>query len=62
MNALCEDTGNVYETVKIIAKRSNQISVEMKSELEKKLQEFKFILIIWKKFLKPRANRDFKVL
>lgn len=40
MNALCEDTGNVYETVKIIAKRSNQISVEMKSELEKKLQEF----------------------
>lgn len=40
MNALCEDTDNVYETVKIIAKRSNQISVEMKSELEKKLQEF----------------------
>src|SRR5574344_1798353 len=40
MNALCEDTGNIYETVKIIAKRSNQISVEMKSELEKKLQEF----------------------
>lgn len=40
MNALCEDTGNVYETVKIISKRSNQISVEMKSELEKKLQEF----------------------
>jgi DNA-directed RNA polymerase subunit K/omega len=40
MNTLCEDTGNVYETVKIISKRSNQISVEMKSELEKKLQEF----------------------
>jgi len=40
MNALCEDTGNVYETVKIIGKRSNQISVEIKSELEKKLQEF----------------------
>lgn len=40
MNALCHDTGNTYETVKIIAKRSNQISVEMKSELEKKLQEF----------------------
>lgn len=40
MNKLCEDTGNVYETVKIIAKRANQISVEMKSELEKKLLEF----------------------
>lgn len=40
MNGLAEDTGNVYETVKIIAKRSNQISVEMKSELDKKLQEF----------------------
>lgn len=40
MNALSNEVGNVYETVKIIAKRSNQISVEMKSELEKKLQEF----------------------
>ena len=40
MNSLTEDTGNVYETVKIISKRANQISVEMKSELDKKLQEF----------------------
>ena len=40
MMSLCEDTGNVYETVKIIAKRSNQISVEIKQDLEKKLQEF----------------------
>ena len=40
MMTLCEDTGNVYETVKIIAKRSNQISVEIKQDLEKKLQEF----------------------
>lgn len=40
MNVLTEETGNIYETVKIIAKRSNQISVEMKSELDKKLQEF----------------------
>ncbi|GHT33869.1 MAG: DNA-directed RNA polymerase subunit omega [Prevotellaceae bacterium] len=40
LNALSEDTGNVYETVKIIGKRANQISAEMKSELEKKLQEF----------------------
>lgn len=40
INKLSEDTENIYETVKIIAKRSNQISVEMKAELEKKLQEF----------------------
>ncbi|MDD6211375.1 MAG: DNA-directed RNA polymerase subunit omega [Bacteroidales bacterium] len=40
MIALSEDTGNVYETVKIIAKRANQISVAMKQDLEKKLNEF----------------------
>ena len=40
MIALSSDTGNVYETVCIIAKRANQISVEMKNDLEKKLQEF----------------------
>ena len=37
---LSEYTGNVYETVCIIAKRANQIAVEMKHDLEKKLQEF----------------------
>lgn len=37
---LSADTGNVYETVCIISKRANQIAVEMKHELEKKLQEF----------------------
>lgn len=40
MIELSEDTGNVYETVCIIAKRANQIAVEMKHDLEKKLQEF----------------------
>lgn len=40
MNVLSENVGNVYETVKIIAKRSNQITAEVKSELDKKLQEF----------------------
>lgn len=38
--ALSSDTGNVYETIRIIGKRANQISVEMKNDLEKKLQEF----------------------
>lgn len=37
---LCEDTGNIYETVAIIAKRANQISVEIKQDLSKKLAEF----------------------
>ena len=40
MIELSEDTGNVYETVAIIAKRANQIAGEMKHDLEKKLQEF----------------------
>lgn len=40
MMQLSADTGNVYETVMVIAKRSNQIAVEMKQDLEKKLQEF----------------------
>ena len=37
---LCEDTGNIYETVAIIGKRANQIAVEIKNDLSKKLQEF----------------------
>lgn len=37
---LSEPTGNIYKSVAIIAKRSNQISVEIKQELNKKLQEF----------------------
>ena len=35
MMELCADTGNMYETVAIIGKRSNQIGVEMKQDLEK---------------------------
>ena len=40
MMELCADTGNVYETVSIIGKRANQISVEIKNDLSKKLAEF----------------------
>jgi RNA polymerase Rpb6. len=40
MMSLSAETGNVYEAIMIIAKRSNQLSVEMKQDLEKKLQEF----------------------
>ena len=37
---LSRDTNNVYESVAIISKRSNQIAAEMKDELSKKLVEF----------------------
>ena len=37
---LCEDTNNIYESVAIIAKRANQIGIDIKQELNKKLSEF----------------------
>ena len=37
---MSEKTGNVYEMVNIIAKRANQISIDIKDQLSKKLQEF----------------------
>ncbi len=37
---LCDDTQNIYESVAIIAKRANQISLDIKQELSKKLAEF----------------------
>jgi len=40
MIKLGEETGNVYETVRIIGKRANEIAVEIKQDLSKKLQEF----------------------
>jgi DNA-directed RNA polymerase subunit K/omega len=40
LNELDVETGNIYETVMIAARRANQISVEMKQELNRKLEEF----------------------
>ena len=40
MMDLCEETGNIYETVAIIAKRSNQISSDIKTELSNKIKVF----------------------
>ena len=37
---LWEETGNIYETVRIISKRANQLSVEMRDEIREKMQEF----------------------
>lgn len=33
-------TGNLYESVSVLSKRANQVSLEMKEELSKKLSEF----------------------
>lgn len=35
-----KETGNIYESIVAISKRANQISVEMKEELSRKLEEF----------------------
>src|SRR5687767_13376550 len=35
-----KETGNVYESIAIISKRANQISVKIKEELNSKLAEF----------------------
>ena len=33
-------TGNIYESINIIARRANQISMELKTELNRKLADF----------------------
>jgi DNA-directed RNA polymerase subunit K/omega len=33
-------TGNIYETVVILSKRANQIALDMKEELDRKISEF----------------------
>jgi len=38
--ALKNKTGNLYESIAVISRRSNQIAVNMKEELHRKLDEF----------------------
>jgi DNA-directed RNA polymerase subunit K/omega len=40
LNDLKQKTGNVYESIAIIAKRANQINITLKEELHNKLEEF----------------------
>ncbi len=35
-----QETGNVYKSINIIARRANQISSELKQELNRKLSDF----------------------
>lgn len=37
---LKEKTGNIYESIAIVAKRANQINISLKEELHNKLEEF----------------------
>ncbi|HZH65106.1 MAG TPA: DNA-directed RNA polymerase subunit omega [Flavisolibacter sp.] len=40
INELKSKTGNVYESIAIVAKRANQINITIKEELHNKLEEF----------------------
>lgn len=35
-----KDTNNIYETIVMLSRRANQINVDLKEELTRKLQEF----------------------
>lgn len=39
-NKIEAPTGNIYEAITIIAKRADQISIDLKNELVEKLEEF----------------------
>jgi DNA-directed RNA polymerase subunit K/omega len=40
VNDLKNKTGNLYESIAVIAKRANQINISVKEELHNKLEEF----------------------
>ncbi len=40
LNVIKGKTGNIYESIAIIAKRANQINMSLKEELHNKLEEF----------------------
>lgn len=39
-DAFHKHTGNIYETVVVLSKRANQIGLEIKQELDQKIEEF----------------------
>ncbi|MDR1405652.1 MAG: DNA-directed RNA polymerase subunit omega [Prevotellaceae bacterium] len=40
LGKISQETGNIYESTMIIAKRSNQIAAEIKQELNHRMEEF----------------------
>jgi len=37
---LVKDTGNIYETLAVVSRRARQLAVDLKHELDQKLEEF----------------------
>lgn len=42
LRELSQVTGNIYESIAVASKRANQISAEIKDELNEKLKEFEY--------------------
>ena len=40
VNRMDTETGNIYETIAILGKRANQIAVEVKEEINHRMEEF----------------------
>jgi RNA polymerase Rpb6. len=40
VNEIKNKTGNLYESIAVVAKRANQINISLKEELHNKLEEF----------------------
>lgn len=59
----CDGTNNIYESVVIMSKRANQIAVQMRDDLQRKLKEFASTNDnLEETFEKPRANRNLTLL
>ena len=52
-------TGNIFETIVALSKRSNQVALSMKKELADKLEEFVIPPIRSKRFLKTASKSRF---
>ena len=52
---LCEETGNIYESVAIISKRANQIAAEIK-------QDLLHITTLWKRSLRIESRSKSHVI
>ena len=53
---LDRETGNVNETINIIARRANQIATELKTELNRKLADFSSPTATMEETFEPRAQ------
>jgi DNA-directed RNA polymerase subunit K/omega len=51
-------TGNVYESVAVIAKRANQISLEMKDEIAEKMEEFSSSVYMLVEVLENKEQKE----